>query len=98
MNKHAANFKAVAATWMNADPAIFVLDADARRAIGGLFALVVKAIPNGGNGFFHRDQALQFFRFDEKRHFKFPLFLSLIKLRSTRHMHIHARRLMQATA
>ena len=43
MDEHAGDFEPVAAALMHADAPVLMLDADARRGIGGLLALVAEA-------------------------------------------------------
>ena len=49
MDEHAGHLQAVAAALMHADAPVLVLDADARRRIGRLLALVAKAVAHGGD-------------------------------------------------
>jgi hypothetical protein len=63
-----ADLQAVAAARMHADPAILVLDADARRAVGGLLALVAESGADGGDRLRDRDNAHQLLGPQQQRH------------------------------
>ena len=68
MDEHAGDLQPVAAARMHADAAVLMLDANARRRIGRLLALVAKAVAHGGDRLGNRDQPLELFGLDQQRH------------------------------
>jgi hypothetical protein len=66
MNEHARHLQPMAPAGVDADATILVLDANARRRIGGPLALVPEAVAHRRNGFLDRDQTFQLLGFDEK--------------------------------
>src|SRR5262249_9838256 len=68
VDEHARHLQPMAAALMHADAAVFVLDADAWRRIGGLLALVAEAVAHGSDRLLKRDPAFELLCFDEQRH------------------------------
>src|SRR6185312_11215691 len=71
MDEGAGDSERVTAAGMDADPAVLVLDADARRAVGGLLALVAEPVADGRDRLRYRDQALKLLRPQQQRHATF---------------------------
>jgi hypothetical protein len=75
VDEHSGDLKPMAATGMNTDPPVLVLDANAGSGIGRPLALITKPFSHRRNGFRDGYQPFELFCFDQERHSCLPLLI-----------------------